>query len=148
MTGTHAKIAALGVLFLGVAELAACGSSSGDRTGHRDPGGAAMSCVAPTFTVPPGTIRAGNSISVRGQWFVANCVDTVVNGTRAAEVPLSEVRLRLVTADHGYPLATAHPDATGAFEVTVTIPAGVQPGPATLDDTGGNGQPLPLTIAP
>ena len=36
----------------------------------------------------------------------------------------------------------------GAFEVTVTIPSGVQPGPATLDDTRGNGQPLPLTIAP
>jgi hypothetical protein len=119
-----------------------------DGTGHGKPGGAAMSCAATALTVSPGTIRAGDSISVRGQWFVANCVETVVNGTRAAEVPLSEVQLQLVTADHRYRLATAHPDATGAFEVTVTIPSGVQPGPATLDDTRGNGQPLPLTIAP
>ena len=110
--------------------------------------GAAMSCVAPTLTVSSGVIRAGDSISVHGQWFVANCVDTVVNGTRAAEIPISEVRLRLVTAERPYSLATVHPDATGAFDVAVTIPEGLQPGPATIDDTHGDGQPLPLTIAP
>jgi hypothetical protein len=147
MTDTRARFAIGSGLLAAAVALAGCGSSADGDGQHGGRGGAAMSCAAPVFDISPRTVRAGDPVSVHGRWFVANCADTVVNGVRDAEVPIDEVRLRLTAADHEYPLATVHPDATGAFDVTVTLPADVQPGPATLDDAGGHGQPLPLTIS-
>ncbi len=147
---------AVAVALVAVSLTSACASaakpggppSSSDGPGVSVGGGVGVgrSCVAPTLTVSPDTIHAGDTVSVHGRFFVATCIDTVVNGSRSPDVPPQQVRLVLEQGGAGYDLASAHTDATGAFDMAVTVPAAVTPGDATLMDADGHGLPLPLTI--
>jgi hypothetical protein len=102
----------------------------------------ACSFAPPALAATPTTVTAGEAVAVRGTGFleidptppsttttvgteppIAECSDTVPGGP---------VQLQLVQDARTQDLAVAQPGADHSFAVTVTVPAGVRPGPATL----------------
>jgi hypothetical protein len=89
----------------------------------------------------------GDSVQVTGEWFAANCPDTVVNGKTAKWIPLKGLQLDIVQNTRTMTLAK-NVDAAGShqsFAVLVRLAAGLRPGPAVVH-VPGYGNPAPLTI--
>ena len=122
--------------------LAACGGgSSGDGSTVDNSGaagggsGVAASCVAPTLTVKPVTVQAGDKVQVTGEWFADGCNDVAIDGQPPQPPPpFMNMTIELRQGDQTWPVAS-DVDATGdhyAFDLSVTIPDDVHPGKATL----------------
>jgi hypothetical protein len=118
----------------------ACGSSGS--------GVAAKSCVAPSLTTSPTSVRVGEPMKVSGQWFWAECNDVVMRGNQPSpNAPVETVRLVLQTnGGHRFDLGMAHPDSSGSFTVTITVPDGARPGAAQIKDKAGLGSPAKIIL--
>ena len=138
----RAKIAASAVAITGVVTGCASSRSVG--------GGGAASCVSPTLTASKTSVHGGDSLKVSGHWFVSECHDVVVNGrSPAANAPIQAVPLVLSTRrGQVFDVGTAHPDGTGSFTITVTVPDGAAAGPASVASRDALGIPLKITISP
>ncbi len=108
---------------------------------------AAHSCVEPTLAVAPSSARAGGTVHVSGEFFAANCADTVVDGKTAKTVPLTGLQLDIVQNEHTWTVAKDL-DASGSHQsvdVAVRLPTGLRPGPAVIH-VPGYGTPATLTV--
>lgn len=143
---TRRRAASAVAAVISASSLAACGAAS--------PGGtaAAGSCVAHRLSAQSGVpadrvvVARGQQVTVHGEDYFLPCQDALAPGqalTRASPVPA--VPLTLVERDgRTRPLATAHPDASGAFTLVLSVPRDALPGRAALQDPGG--QRLELEI--
>ena len=106
--------------------------------------GVAASCVGPTLSVDPETVRAGDEVTASGEWFAADCYDTGQTGTPPA---LTDLSLELVQGEKKW-LVAAGVDASGersSFEVPVQLPDELKPGAAHLA-VHGYGDAVKLTV--
>jgi hypothetical protein len=100
------------------------------------------SCVGPELSVSPTSAAVGEPVEVRGRGFGTACNDTTENG-ETADRPLGDpdphVQLRI--AQHGLtiPLARLGANDDYEFAVRVTVPGGMQPGPATIESPTSRG---------
>ncbi len=107
----------------------------------------AASCVGPTLQVAPASAKAGDTVHVSGEWFAANCADTVVDGRRAKTIPLTGLEVDVRQSQRTWRLAQ-HVNASGSdvgFDLALTLPADLLPGPAVIQ-VPGYGVPAALTV--
>src|SRR5690625_3711956 len=106
-------MAALGTAAL----LAACGS-----TAERDSQSAA--CAAPTLSVNPGAVTAGDQVQVVGENFLSGCPNGAGQDASAMEAPTPHTSINIQVMDAGIPVTLETVDAgdDGTFEVGVTLP--------------------------
>ncbi len=121
-----------GVLVVLSVALSSCAGSS-----------AANSCVSPTLSVKPSSVRPGTQVQVHGRYFLADCADT----NHATSAPLESVTLTL--AGQGLPdpvlLGRARPSGgLGSFDLTFTAPSGIS---GQFSVRAKDAAPAPLTIA-
>lgn len=99
----------------------------------------AASCASPQATVVPAAARPGQAVHLRGGAFIDGCDDVVANGVHLnTQAPLTGLTVRLEQGTSSWTLARDVDAATrdGVLDLTVTVPADVHPGPATLQVTG------------
>jgi hypothetical protein len=129
---------ALGLTGLTLSLMAACG-------GHSE---SAASCVGPEFTASPAVAAAGGPITVKGRFYLDGCNDTSNDGDEPPPTPpLRDVPLTLTPGD-GPGVELGRFDATGELGMiaaTVTLPAALRPGEATLQL---GTQAIDVTISP
>ncbi len=107
----------------------------------------AASCVGPTLVVTPSSAKAGDSVRVTGDFFAANCPDTVVNGKAEKWVPLTGLRIDVLQNQQTWTVAKGI-NASGShqsFDTTVELPTGLRPGPAVIQ-VPEYGSPAALTV--
>lgn len=119
--------------------------------------GAHADCAGPSITYEAATVDRGDTVVVTGNAWGDNCYDTgpPPDGEGALGVPAEDIDLVLVQGDREVVLATGDADDEYGFEVAVTIPDMVEPGPATIvartDRTEAPamaaGDPVELTIS-
>jgi len=102
----------------------------------------AASCAGPTASVSPRTAAAGDEVRVAGRYFTDGCRDTGQGGRDAAEQDVPVV-LEQGGATWRLGSADATPDGFD-LRVTVTVPAGVRPGPAHV--RVGGARPVRVTL--
>ncbi len=107
------------------------------------------SCVGPELSVSPTAAAVGESVEVRGRGFGTACNDTSENGEtpgRPLGDPDPHIQLRI--AQHGLtiPLARLGANDDYEFAVRVTVPGGMQPGPATIESPTSRG--VAIVVSP
>ncbi len=114
---------------------------------------AAASCVGPTVKFKPTRVARGGVLTVTGQYFGDDCLDT---GTLPAGVgPLGNPLTGLVVViDQGtreFVVASGSAGSDYAFKVDVVVPSGLEPGAASINVLGVGDARLttdtPLAIA-
>lgn len=118
------KMLALSALLLGVLAVAAAPPAAA--------GGGGSDYANCIITVDPSTFEAGDIVTVTGSGFEPNFATTIEFNSVTVEV------------------GTATTDATGAFEVQVTIPSDATDGPHTITavcDTPGNITSTDVTVS-
>jgi hypothetical protein len=126
-------------------------------------GGAEASCAGPMLQVVeafgegPPTVRTGTTFAVAGRGFVEGCDDTgggSVLGCSSddgeTETPLEDVALTIRQRGQSWDLGaedagTADDDRLGKVSWQVSLPAGVEPGRATLVADGAR---LRIAVGP
>jgi hypothetical protein len=111
-------------------------------------GQSAASCVGPQLSATPSSAKAGARVHVSGEFFAANCPDTVVNGHTEKWIPLTGLQLDVLQDQQTWTVAKGV-NASGShesFAVDVALPADLRPGPAAIH-VPGYGMPVTLTIA-
>lgn len=129
------------------------------------PTGAAASCVAPRLAYEGGDVRAGETVSVVGQYWGDDCYDTGTpqNGEAALGRPLTGIVVMFVQGGTETIVARGDADAGYEFRVDIVIPPTAVLGEARLSARGGGregddasreplsvvsaGDPSPLSIA-
>lgn len=91
-------------------------------------------CVGPTFTHDIGTVRRGTTIVVKGFGWGTDCHDAGPPPPGEGALGLPRIDLEVVIAQSGVELVVArgHADENYSFEVEVTVPATLDPGPITV----------------
>jgi len=113
---------------------------------------ATASCVAPTARLRPSRVTRGATLTITGQYFGDGCADTgtVAPGAGALGEPLTGLVIAIDQADREYIVATGSADDRYEFSVDVVVPAGLQPGQATVSVVAGDARmevPTPLVIS-
>ena len=130
----------LGILWFAVAAMLAAPLLS-DRS-------AAASCVAPTVTVKPARVARGGVLSVSGQYFGDDCLDTgTVPGVGPLGQPLTGLVVVIDQGDNEFVVATGSAGSDYAFKVDVVVPASLEPGKATLALLGSGDARLTTDVA-
>jgi ABC-type glycerol-3-phosphate transport system substrate-binding protein len=119
--------------------VAATGCSTGTQS--------AASCVGPHLPVLPSAAKAGETVHVSGEWFAANCADTVVDGQRAKTIPLTGLEVDVLQNQRTWTLAKDVNASGGhvAFDAAVVLPADLLPGPAVIQ-VPGHGARVVVTV--
>ncbi|MEY2582981.1 MAG: hypothetical protein QOE09_2830 [Ilumatobacteraceae bacterium] len=99
---------------------------------------ATASCVAPTVKFKPTRIARGGVLTITGQYFGDNCLDT---GTLPAGVgplgnPLAGLVIVIDQGDREFEVATGSAGSDYTFKVDVVVPAGLDPGDASINILG------------
>ncbi|UUT36292.1 hypothetical protein [Microbacterium elymi] len=90
--------------------------------------GSAGSCVAPEATTAPTSASPGETITLRGKYFMP-CNDT----NMASDPPFGDLDIQWVQGDAVSALGTVHPEGTiGELAVDVTVPADATGGSAVV----------------
>ncbi len=131
----------LGILWFAIAAMLAAPLVS-DRS-------AAASCVAPVVKIKPARVARGAVLTVTGQNFGDDCLDT---GTLPPGVgPLGEPLTGLVIViDQGgneFVVATGSAGSDYAFKVDVVVPASLEPGKASIALLGAGDARLTTDVA-
>lgn len=145
--GPRAALAAVAIACSGLALLTAA-----------PPAGA--SCAGPTLTVQASPDAVGRLI-VRGEAFGDDCHDTgsAPDGEGALGRPLTGIEVVILQGDAEHVVARGAADDDYTFEVTVTIPAELAPGEASVaarwpaagesrPDGGRTETPAPILVSP
>jgi hypothetical protein len=108
----------------------------------------AAACAAPTVTFKPARVTRGGVLTVSGQYFGDDCLDTgtLPPGVGALGTPLDGLLLAIDQGDKEFIVATGSADGDYEFRVEVVVPAGLEPGDATLNVLGAGD--ARLTISP
>ena len=108
---------------------------------------AAASCVGPTVKVKPSKVARGGVLTITGQFFGDNCPDTgsVPPGVGPLGNPLTGLAIVIDQGDNEFVLATGSADAKYEFRVEVVVPAGLEPGEATLNLLGSGDARMVIT---
>lgn len=98
------------------------------------PNAAAASCAAPTVKVKPARIARGGVLTVAGQYFGDDCLDTgtVPPGVGRLGNPLTGLVIVIDQGANEFVVGTGSAGSDYTFKVDVVVPAGLAPGDATL----------------
>ena len=115
-------------------------------------GTAAASCPQPTAKVRPNRVTRGATMTITGQYFGDDCLDTgtVPTGVGKLGDPLTGLVVVIDQADREYVVASGSADADYGFSVDVVVPAGLEPGQATVSIVAGDARmnlATPLVIS-
>src|SRR6478736_2042809 len=115
-------------------------------------GTAAAACPQPTAKVRPSRAARGATITITGQNFGDDCHDTgtVPAGVGKLGDPLNGLVIVIDQADREYVVASGSADADYGFSVDVVVPAGLEPGQATVSIVAGDARmnlATPLVIS-
>ena len=111
------------------------------------------SCVRPTFKFKPARVARGGVLTITGQNFGDDCLDTgtLPPGVGPLGHPLTGIVIVIDQADVEFVVATGSADSDYAFRVEVVVPPGLAPGDATVQLLGADEARLttdaPLVIA-
>jgi hypothetical protein len=113
---------------------------------------AVASCPAPTAKVRPTRVARGATVTVTGQFFGDDCLDTgtVPAGVGPLGDPLTGLTIVIDQADREYVVATGSADSDYEFTVDIVVPAGLEPGQATVSIIAGDARmnlATPLAIS-
>ena len=100
----------------------------------------AASCVAPAFTFKPTRVARGGVLTITGQHFGDDCLDTgtLPPGVGRLGQPLTGIVIVIDQADLEFVVATGSADSDYAFRVEVVVPPGLAPGDATVQLLGSD----------
>jgi hypothetical protein len=98
------------------------------------------SCVAPAFTFKPVRVARGDVLTITGQHFGDDCLDTgtLPPGVGRLGRPLTGLVIVIDQADLEFVVATGSADSDYAFRVDVVVPPGLAPGDASVQLIGAN----------
>ena len=114
---------------------------------------ATASCVAPAVKIKPARVARGGTLTVTGQHFGDDCLDTgtLPPGIGPLGNPLTGLVIVIDQGDNEFVVATGSAGSDYAFKVDVVVPASLQPGDATLAILGAGdarlSTDLPLVIS-
>jgi hypothetical protein len=117
---------------------------------------ATADCSGPTVRSAPLEVAAGDEVTITGEAMGDNCYDTgpPPAGQGALGKPLRDLEVVVQQGDAEHVLARGGADEDYAFEVTVTVPADLEPGEAVVlvrhrdGDQVSAGQPLSVRDGP
>jgi hypothetical protein len=100
----------------------------------------AASCVAPAFKFTPARVARGGVLTITGQHFGDDCLDTgtLPPGVGRLGRPLTGIVIVIDQADLEYVVATGSADSDYSFRVEVVVPSGLAPGDATVELLGSD----------
>jgi hypothetical protein len=106
-------------------------------------------CPSPTVRFTPSRIARGAVLTIIGQHFGDDCLDTgtVPPGVGPLGSPLTGLAIVIDQGDHEFLVATGSADSDYAFEVDVVVPAELEPGEASLSIIGSGDARLTITPA-
>lgn len=98
------------------------------------------SCVGPTFKFKPARVARGGVLTITGQNFGDDCLDTgtLPPGVGRLGHPLTGLVIVIDQADLEFVVATGSADDDYAFRVEVVVPSGLAPGDATVELLGAD----------
>jgi hypothetical protein len=104
------------------------------------PAGAAASCAAPTFAYAGGDVRAGDTVTVVGQFWGDDCHDTGdrPDGEGVLGRPRTDIVVMFLQSGTETVVARGDADAGYAFEVDIEIPSTAVLGEARLSARAGD----------
>jgi hypothetical protein len=104
------------------------------------PATAAAACPQPTAKVRPTRVVRGATVTITGQYFGDDCLDTgtVPAGVGRLGNPLTGLVIVIDQADREYVVASGSADADYEFSVDIVVPAGLEPGQATVSIVAGD----------
>jgi hypothetical protein len=107
------------------------------------------SCVGPTVTFKPARIARGDVLTITGQYFGDDCLDTgtVPPGVGPLGNPLTGLAIVIDQGEREFLVATGSADNDYEFEVDVVVPSELEPGEASLSVIGAGDARLPVTPA-
>src|SRR3954451_10729528 len=103
-------------------------------------GTATASCAAPTAKFRPARVARGATMTITGQYFGDQCLDTgtVPEGVGKLGDPLAGLVIVIDQADREYVVASGSADQDYKFSVEIIVPAGLEPGEATVGILAGD----------
>ena len=118
------------------------GTGAGTDAGTSGGTSAAASCVAPTAAVSSTQVRAGDSVTLTGEFFFSECLDTGQGGkqTGASGIPVAFTPGAEGATAQQLPAVDADDD--GRITTEVTIPADTPAGSALIQI----GEAAPVTV--
>lgn len=107
---------------------------------------AGASCVEPTVTFRPVRIARGSVLTITGQYFGDDCLDTgtIPQGVGPLGEPITGLAIVINQGDREFLVATGSADSDYAFTVDIVIPSALQPGEASLSIIGAGDARLPI----
>jgi len=103
-------------------------------------GTATASCAAPTAKFRPARVARGATMTITGQYFGDQCLDTgtLPEGVGPLGDPLAGLVIVIDQADREYVVAKGSADNAYEFSVDIVVPRGLQPGQATVSIVAGD----------
>jgi hypothetical protein len=110
---------------------------------------AMASCVGPTVKFKPTRITRGDVLTITGQYFGDDCLDTgtVPQGVGPLGSPLTGLAIVIDQGEREFLVATGSADSDYEFQVEVVVPSELEPGEATLSIIGAGDARLTITPA-
>src|SRR4051812_20530715 len=104
------------------------------------PGTTTATCPTPTVKFRPTRVARGATVTITGQNFGDGCFDsgTVPEGVGKLGDPLAGLVIVIDQADREYVVASGSADRDYKFSVEITVPAGLEPGEATVGILAGD----------
>ena len=98
------------------------------------------SCVAPAFKFKPARVARGGVLTITGQHFGDDCLDTgtLPPGVGPLGQPLTGLVIVIDQADLEFVVAMGSADSDYSFRVEVVVPSGLAPGDASVQLLGAN----------
>jgi hypothetical protein len=105
------------------------------------------SCAAPTVKLSSLRIARGSELTITGQYFGDDCLDTgtVPPGVGQLGSPLTGLAIVINQGEREFLVATGSADSDYEFQVEVVVPSELEPGEATLSIIGAGDARLPIT---
>jgi hypothetical protein len=106
-------------------------------------------CAAPTVTFKPARIARGDVLTITGQHFGDDCLDTgtLPPGVGQLGNPLTGLAIVIDQGDREFLVATGSADSDYAFKVEIVVPSELEPGEASLSLIGAGDARLEITPA-
>jgi hypothetical protein len=114
---------------------------------------ASADCASPTVTIKPHRVARGAVLTITGQYFGDECLDTgtLPEGVGPLGTPMSGLVIVIDQGSNEFVVASGSADSDYAFEVEIVVPAGLEPGEAVLGILGAGDARMtidpPLTIS-
>jgi hypothetical protein len=110
---------------------------------------AMASCVGPTVKFKPSRITRGGVLTITGQYFGDDCLDTgtVPPGVEPLGSPLTGLAIVIDQGEREFLVATGSADSDYEFQVDIVVPSELEPGEATLSIIGAGDARLPISPA-